>query len=151
MDCTLCEDPGTPLWCLQPMEKCIQTRKHKYTFTILNYSRQCNFLKKRLLFYRLENSAKTMDIPMSRSAVKKCSRVIHQFWEQFVVNIDIAGFVFNKSSPNAKRKDARFPFSQQTAGSWKNEIRSIQSPARLRNSHWNQTLTLSHTRSVCLQ
>ena len=71
--------------------------------------------------------------------------------EQFVVNIDIAGFVFNKSSPNAKRKDARFPFSQQTAGSWKNEIRSIRSPARLRNSLRNQTLTLSHTRSVCLQ
>ena len=32
----------------------------------------------------------------------RCSRVIHQFWEQFVINIDIAGFVFNKSSPRAK-------------------------------------------------
>ena len=30
----LCEDPGTPLWCLQLMEKCIQTRKLKCTFTI---------------------------------------------------------------------------------------------------------------------
>ena len=30
-----------------------------------------------------------------------CSRVIDQFWEQFVVNIDIAGFV-NKSSSRAK-------------------------------------------------
>ena len=29
---------------------------------------------------------------------KKGKTVIHQFWEQFVVNIDIAGFVFNKSS-----------------------------------------------------
>ena len=26
----------TPLWCLQPMEKCIETRKHKYTFTTSN-------------------------------------------------------------------------------------------------------------------
>ena len=29
-------------------------------------------------------------------------RVIHQFWQRFVVNIDIAGFVFKKSSPGAK-------------------------------------------------
>ena len=31
---------------------------------------QCNYSKKRLLFYRLVNSAKTTDIPMSGSAVK---------------------------------------------------------------------------------
>ena len=31
-----------------------------------------------------------------------CSRVIHQFWQQFVVNIEIAGFVFNKSRPRVK-------------------------------------------------
>ena len=31
-----------------------------------------------------------------------CSKVIHQFWWQFVVNIDIARFVFNKSSLRAK-------------------------------------------------
>ena len=30
----LCEDPGTPLWCSQPVGKCIQTRKDRYTFTI---------------------------------------------------------------------------------------------------------------------
>ena len=36
MNWILCEDPGTPLWCLQPMEKCIQTTKHKYTFRDLN-------------------------------------------------------------------------------------------------------------------
>ena len=30
-----------------------------------------------------------------------CSRVIRQFLEQFALNIDIAGFVFNKSSPRA--------------------------------------------------
>ena len=34
MNWILCEDPGTPLWCLQPMEKCIQTRRHNYTLTI---------------------------------------------------------------------------------------------------------------------
>ena len=34
-----------------------------------------------------------------------CSTVFHQFWEQSVVNIDIAGFVFNKSSPRAKWRD----------------------------------------------
>ena len=123
MNWTLFEDPGAPLWCLQPMEKCMQTRKHKCTFTILISSWQCNYSKKRLLFYRLENSAQITDIPTSGSAIKKplltktregnflqngprrtscCSRVIHQFCRQFVVNIDIAGFVFNKSSPRAK-------------------------------------------------
>ena len=44
------------------MEKCIQTRKHKYTFTISIYSWQCNYSKKRLLFNRLENSANTTDM-----------------------------------------------------------------------------------------
>ena len=64
------EDPGTSLWCLQPMAKCIQTRKHKYTFTTSISSWQCNYSTKRLLFCRLEHSAKTTDIPMSGSAVK---------------------------------------------------------------------------------
>ena len=31
-----------------------------------------------------------------------CSRVIHQFWWHFVFDIDIAGVVFNNSSPRAK-------------------------------------------------
>ena len=62
MNWILCEDPGTALWCLQPMEKCIQTRKHKYTFMTSISSWQCKYSKKRLLFYRLENSAKTSDI-----------------------------------------------------------------------------------------
>ena len=70
MDWILCEDPGTPLWCLQPMEKCMQTRKHKFSFTILIFSWLCNYSKKRLLFYRLDNSANTTDILMSGSAVK---------------------------------------------------------------------------------
>ena len=52
------------------MGKCRQTNKHKYTFTIWIFSWQCNYSKKRLLFYRLENSAKTTDIPVSGSAVK---------------------------------------------------------------------------------
>ena len=54
MDWILYEDPGIPLWCLQPTGKCIQSRR-----------------KKRLLYYRLGNSAKTTDIPRSGSAVKK--------------------------------------------------------------------------------
>ena len=33
-DWILGEGLGTPLWCLQPMAKCIQTKKHRYTFTI---------------------------------------------------------------------------------------------------------------------
>ena len=70
MNWILCEDPGTPRWCLQPTEKCIQTRKHKYSFTIKIYSWQCNHPEKRLLFYGLENSAKTTDTPMSGLAVK---------------------------------------------------------------------------------
>ena len=52
------------------MEKCKQTRKHKYTFTILISSWQCNYSKKRLLSYRWASFAKTTDILVSGSAVK---------------------------------------------------------------------------------
>ena len=69
------------------------------------------------------NSAKTTDILVSGSEVKKprvtkeektilCKTdnfaplvvpgIFYEFWVQFVVNIDIAGFVFNKSSSRAK-------------------------------------------------
>ena len=37
-----------------------------------------------------------------------CCRVIHQFWEQFVVNIDIAGFV-SSTSPAQERSDELAP------------------------------------------
>ena len=30
MNWILCEDPGTPLWCLQPVEKCKQTRNASF-------------------------------------------------------------------------------------------------------------------------
>ena len=60
----------TPLWCLQAMVKCIQTRKHKFSFTTSISSWQCYYSKKRLLFCRLENSAKTTDILVCGSAVK---------------------------------------------------------------------------------
>ena len=118
------EDPGTSLWCLQPMAKCIQTRKHKYTFTTSISSWQCNYSTKRLLFCRLENSAKTTDIPMSGSAVKnhiwpKKGRQLHAkrttsyllLFQGYppvlvlVVNTGITGFVFNKSSPRGKWGD----------------------------------------------
>ena len=59
-----------PTAVLQAMKKCIQTRRNKFSFTIKIHSWLCNCLKKRLLFYRLENSAKTTDILMSESAVK---------------------------------------------------------------------------------
>ena len=52
------------------MEKCSQTRKHQYTFTILVFSRQCNDSKIRLQFCHLVSSAKNTDTPMSGSAVK---------------------------------------------------------------------------------
>ena len=76
MKWTPCEDPELPPRWPQPMEKCIQTRKHKYTFTTSLSSRQCNYSEKRLLFYRLENSAKITDILMSGSAVKEDSTII---------------------------------------------------------------------------
>ena len=59
-----------PLWCLQPMGKCIQTRKHKYTLTTKIYSWQCNYSKKRLLFYRLESCAQSTGVHMSGKTVK---------------------------------------------------------------------------------
>ena len=52
------------------METCTQTRKHKYASTIPISSWQCNYSKKRLLFHRLENSAKTTDFLLSGSTVK---------------------------------------------------------------------------------
>ena len=70
MNWILCEEPGTSLWWARPMEKCKRTRKQKYTFSILISSWQCNYSKKRVLYHRLENSAKTTGILMSGSAVK---------------------------------------------------------------------------------
>ena len=52
------------------MGKCKQTRKHRYTFTILISSWQCKYSMTRLQIYHLENSAKNTDIPMSGPAVK---------------------------------------------------------------------------------
>ena len=43
----------------------------KFAFTILISSWQCNYSRMRLQFYRLENSARTTDFPMSGSSVKK--------------------------------------------------------------------------------
>ena len=70
MNWILCEDPETLLWYFQLIEKCIQLRRHKLSFTISIYSWLCNYSKKRLQFYRLENSAKITDTPVSASTVK---------------------------------------------------------------------------------
>ena len=51
---------------------------------------------------RVTKEEKTIADKTHNFCTSCCSRVIHQFREQFVVNIDIAGFVFNKSSPRAK-------------------------------------------------
>ena len=58
-----------PLWWLRPVEKC---KRGSTSFCSRSWSLRdkCNFSKERLLFYRLENSAKTTGIPMSESAVK---------------------------------------------------------------------------------
>ena len=50
-----------PTTVVTAMETCKQTRKHKYTFTLLASSRLCNYSKIRLQFYRLESSAKNTD------------------------------------------------------------------------------------------
>ena len=87
----------------------------------LNLFVTVQLLEETLAVLSLWKPAKTTDIPMTGSVVKNhgwpnrdncmqngqlrtscCSRVIQQFWEQFVVNIDIAGFVYNKSSSRAK-------------------------------------------------
>ena len=47
----------------KPTEKCTPKRRHKCTFNILISSWKCSYSQKHLLFYRLENSAKTTDIP----------------------------------------------------------------------------------------
>ena len=105
------------------MEKCTSTRKHKISFTIKIYSRQCNYSKKRLLFYRLEKSAKTTD-QRSKTTVdqrkedncmqngqlrtSRCSKDIHQFWKRFVLSIATAKTrQVHLSSPVLERSDGR--------------------------------------------
>ena len=117
MNWILCEDPGTFLSFLQPMEKCTQTRKPKKAS-----SWQCKYSTKRLLFYRLElcedhgfsyewlsgqkprmtKEKKTIICKTDNFVPLVVPGITHLFWEQFVVNIDTAGFVFNKSSSRAK-------------------------------------------------
>ena len=98
----------------------MQTRTHKFTFTIPTFSWQCNYSKKRLLFYRLENSAKITDIPASGSTVKShgwAEKGRHFFAKRTIsyillfqgyppileaITIDIAWFVSNTSSPRGK-------------------------------------------------
>ena len=87
----------------QPMEKCKQTKKHKYTITILISSWRCKYSMTRLLFYRLENSAKTTHIPVSGSAVKNhgwpkrwplsVPGLSSKFWYQFLLYTTTAGLV----------------------------------------------------------
>ena len=103
-----CEDPGTPLWCVQPMK----------TFTTAISSWQCKFSKKRLQLshgklcedqgYSYESKTtvgqrREDNYPQNDHLRTSCrSRLIHQFWGRFVLNIDIEGFVLNKSSPRAR-------------------------------------------------
>ena len=109
------------------MGKCKQMRKHTCMFTILASSWLCNYSRTPLQFYRLENSARTTEIPMSGKAVKShgwpnrekyiqngqfrtfcCSRVVFQFWYYSVFNIDSTGLVFIKFRHRAKwRTDTR--------------------------------------------
>ena len=51
---------------------------------------------------RLTKEGKTMKCKTDNFRTSCRFRVIHQFWKQLVDNIDIAGFVSNKSSPRAK-------------------------------------------------
>ena len=68
-------------------------------------------LRRPRIFVRVGQRSKTKvdqrgeDISMQNAPLRTscCSRVIHQFWEQFGVNIDIAGFVCNKFSPRSKQ------------------------------------------------
>ena len=63
MNWILCEGPGTPLWCLQPMEVHPNEVKHKYRDTAITRRNACCSIA-------WENFAKTTDIPVSGSAVK---------------------------------------------------------------------------------
>ena len=90
------------LWCLRAIGEVQYKWGSTGTRSRSKSLRDCASTRRNaLLFYRLENSAKTTDIPMSGSAVKNhgwpkqektmcmqngqlptscCSRVIHQFW-----------------------------------------------------------------------
>ena len=47
---------------------------------------------------RLPKEVKTIECKTDNVVPLVVSRVIHQYWKQFVGNIDTAGFVVNKSS-----------------------------------------------------
>ena len=107
------------LWYSLQTVKCTPTRKHKFSFTIKSI-RDCNYSRKRLQSYRLGSFANATDTLMSGSRATtdqkweeynlqdrhfctSCrSSIVHQFWMQFVGNIDTAGCVVDKSSSRAK-------------------------------------------------
>ena len=51
---------------------------------------------------RMTKEEKTIILHNGQFRIACCSRVVRKFWWQFVLNFDIAGFVFNKSSPRVK-------------------------------------------------
>ena len=53
---------------------------------------------------RLTKEEKTNCMQNGQLRTSCSSMVIHQFWKQFVIDIDIGGFVSNMSSPRAKRR-----------------------------------------------
>ena len=104
------------------MEKCKQTRKHKYTFTT-NLFVTVQLLEETLAVLSLGKLCEDHGYssyewvsghkPRLANRRRQCihngqfrtssrSRVIYQFWKLFVFYTDIAGFFFNKSSPRAK-------------------------------------------------
>ena len=67
---TLWKGPDSQQWSWRPTGKCKHSRKHRFMFTIWDFSWLCKYSMKRQPSSRLENSAKTTDIPMRGSAAK---------------------------------------------------------------------------------
>ena len=112
------------------MGKCKQTKKHKFSLTILISSWRCKYSMKREQFYRLESFALNTDIHMSGKTAKItvdqqwdgilmqndyfrtscCSWIVVKFRHQLVFYIATAGLIqYLFESSNTSRCDKQAP------------------------------------------
>ena len=131
----LCGDPGPRQWWQRPTGKCNQTRKLKYTFTILASSLLWQFCRRhacssvawnilrrtRLHLWVDQWSKATLDqtreeiyLQNGQFRTSCCSRVVIQFWFQLVFYIATAGLIEYISE--FSRKITKWPYWQSSIG-----------------------------------
>ena len=133
----LSEDPRNPTTVVTANVKMQNKRGSTSIFTILASSWLCNYSKNtlavsiaektlrrtRILFWVGQRSKTTVDqtreeyyLENGQFRTSCCSRVVIQFWYQFVINIDTAGLVKYIFSPATERCDEPAPQTKITRG-----------------------------------